>query len=268
MRIGLRMPRWRPSAARTDSQADEIRVLRRVVTLVLGLLLAVTAWAVLGSRNDAGRAASGGQSKPSGLEGQSPQASAASSAVISSFAAASGVTPSPVVPGYTDPQAVYAFLLPTDLAVNWVPYASADPATQRLITQFGDVMDAILEAWAYGDTRDPRYTVWCFLGCTATFNALIGPWAAGKLAPAGTLWIYHESAQTGRGGTTGVVSVCVDDSAVLAENQSLGTVANPDRRGPTLYLFALRYVVASGRWIALEAYSAPGSAVCTSGGGS
>jgi hypothetical protein len=262
------MLRWHTSAATAGPRADEIRVLRGEIALLLGLLLVVTAWAVFGPRYEVSRAAPGAQTKPSAPGEPSPQASALSSAHIPSFATSSGVASLLAFPGYTDPQAVYVFMLPSDLAVAWAPYASTGPATQRLISQFGDVMDSFLEAWSSGDTRDPRYTAWCLLGCAATFNALIGPWAAGKLAPIGTLKLYHESAQIGRGGSTGVVSVCVDDSALSAENQSLATVANPDRRGPTLYLFALTYVAAVGRWIALEAYSAQGSAVCTGGGDS
>lgn len=260
------MPWSRPSATRSTSTADQIRVLRRVIAGLLGLLLAVTAWAMLGPRPEPGQAAPVAHTTPAITGEPSPQLSASS--IVPSSAASTGVTPSPVFPGYTDPQAVYVFMLPTAFAVTWAPYASTDPTTQRLISQIGDVFDAILEAWAYGDIRDPRYGAWCLLGCTAMFNALISPWASGKLTPTGTLRVYHESAETGRGGTTGVVSLCVDDTAVTAENQSLYPVANPDRHGPTLYLFALTYVAASGRWIALEVYSAPGSAVCTGGAGS
>jgi hypothetical protein len=137
-----------------------------------------------------------------------------------------------------------------------------------LITQFGDVFDAVTEAWVFGDTRDPRYRAWCVATCAVVWNGVIGPWASAAVSPVGTLRLSHESAQIGRNGTTGVVEVCVDTVGLSAMNESLETVSAPVPGGTTLYLFALEWVASAGRWIAIATYSAPGSAVCAGGGGS
>lgn len=238
--------------------ALEVWMLRRVVVGVLGLLLVVTVF------DAAGFSTRSGASRPS-APSSVPGGSSASSAVPS-FAVSSGAGTSPEFPGDADPAAVYAFMIPNGLVISWAPYTSTDAVTERLIVQFGDVVDAIVEAWSAGDVRDPRFTAWCLLGCGQVFGALIAPWAAAQQSPAGTLRLYHEFAEVSRAGTTGVVSVCVDDSGLTAHTTSDVTVSATRKRGAVLYVFALDYDATAGHWIALEAYNSAGSPVCTGGG--
>jgi hypothetical protein len=243
-------------------------VWRRVAAGLLGLLLVATAWAVFGPHMVVGRGGSDVPREPPAAGGGSPKASAPVPALVPSVAVVPSAAVSSAAVGYVDAGSVYSFMLPTNLVLDWAPYTSPDPATQRLATQFTDVFEAITEAWVFGDTADPRYRAWCVATCVVAWDAVIGPWASARLAPIGTLRLWHESALIGRNGTTGVVEVCMDTAGLSAMNESLDTVSAPVPGSTTLYLFALEWVAPAGRWIAIATYSAPGSAVCTGGGGS
>lgn len=170
-----------------------------------------------------------------------------------------------MLPGLSDPAAVYSFTIPSDFTAAWPPASGGSTPDGALDTQFRALFSAFMEAWAFGDVNDPRYQLWCQAGCEQALDATVTEWAAAKLAPVGRLTLYAEATQTAHEGTVGAAEVCVDYSGLKARNENQQTLADPFGTGPVLYSFDLANDPAYGRWIAVSAQPSPGNARCGDG---
>jgi hypothetical protein len=246
-------------------------VSRRVVAGLSGVLVVLLAWNVI-LEVTGGRPAEPVSARPSAHDSRTPRTVLPSSSVQAAsssaggVAVASGSAPPPIFAGFTDPGSVYAFMIPSALRLDWAPYIAANQATASLVAQFQDVYAAFVEAWSFSDPQDPRYQLWCVATCRTALNAVLAPWAAARLSPTGTLRLSVLLAEIGRNGTTGVVEVCVDDSALSARNEGDQRVVAPSRFGPTLWVFGLVDEGTGGHWVAMTAISAVGSTQCAGAG--
>ncbi|MGH3632024.1 MAG: hypothetical protein ACRDRL_31860 [Sciscionella sp.] len=172
------------------------------------------------------------------------------------------------VPGYSGSAPLEAIILPPFLTVSIPGIQAKDQAAQGLADQSVLMLKAWAEAWASGNVDDARYRTLCVAQCRAVLDPTISLWKKADIIPAGALRFFLMAGGLGKNSaTSGVVGVCLDDSALKAFRGGV-TYADPYPLGaPELLVFGLVYDKAVAHWVATEAYTSPGDSYCTDSGG-
>lgn len=196
----------------------------------------------------------------------SASAMASAQAALQAFAPPTSVPAN--VPGYSASAPLNAVELPPFLTVTIPSVTAKDQGAQTLADQSELLLKAWVEAWASGNTADPRYDTLCVEQCRAVLDPTVTLWHKANIEPAGTLRFFEFAGGLAKSNSqSGEVGVCLDDSGTTAFRN--GTMyQNPYPLGaPELLVFGLIYDKAVGHWVATEAYTSPGDSYCTSGSG-
>jgi hypothetical protein len=173
------------------------------------------------------------------------------------------------VPGYTGSAALDAISLPSFLSVSVPSVQAKDSSAQALADQSTLLLKAWVEAWASGNSDDPRYRTLCVAQCKAVLDATVTLWKNANIVPAGTLRFFNLAGGLAKSDAqSGEVGVCLDDSALTAFRSGT-TYQNPYPLGqPELLVLGLVYDRDVGHWVASEAYTSPGDSYCAQDTGS
>lgn len=173
------------------------------------------------------------------------------------------------VPGYSGSAALDAVTLPPFLTLQVPSVQAKDAKGQALADAFTLMLKAWAEAWATGNTSDPRYDTLCADQCRAVLDPTVSLWKNANIVPAGTLRFFNLAGGLAKGNDqSGEVGVCVDDSALTALRGGQ-TYVNPYPLGqPELLVFGFVYDKAVGHWVATQGYASPGDSYCAADDGS
>lgn len=173
------------------------------------------------------------------------------------------------VPGYSGSVPLNTVDLPPFLTVSVPSVQAKDSKGQALADQSELLLRAWAEAWATGNTSDPRYRTLCVEQCKAVLDPTIALWHSANIVPAGTMRFFNLAGGIAKvSDQSGEVGVCLDDSALTAFRGGT-TYQNPHPLSqPELLVFGLVYDKAVGHWVATEAYTSPGDSYCAQDTGS
>lgn len=173
------------------------------------------------------------------------------------------------VPGYSGSAALDAVTLPPFLTLQVPSVQAKDAKGQALADAFTLMLKAWAEAWATGNTSDPRYDTLCADQCRAVLDPTVTLWKNANIVPAGTLRFFNLAGDLAKGNDqSGEVGACVDDSALTAFRGGQ-TYVNPYPLGqPELLVFGFVYDKAVGHWVATQGYTSPGDSYCAADDGS
>ncbi len=173
------------------------------------------------------------------------------------------------VPGYSGSAALDAVTLPPFLTLQVPSVQAKDAKGQAMADAFTLMLRAWAEAWAAGNTADPRYDTLCADQCRTVLDPAVTLWKNANIVPAGTLRFFNLAGGLAKGNDqSGEAGVCVDDSALTAFRGG-STYIDPYPLGqPELLVFGLVFDKAVGHWVATEAYASPGDSYCAQDTGS
>src|SRR5581483_1500087 len=155
--------------------------------------------------------------------------------------------------------ALDAITLPPFLTLQLPSVKAKDQQAQSMADAFSLMLRAWAEAWAAGNTADPRYDTLCADHCRAVLDPTVALLKKANIVPAGTLRFFNLAGGLAKANSqSGEAGVCVDDSTLTAFRGG-GTYVNPYPLGqPERLVFGLVFDKTVGHWVATEAYASPG----------
>lgn len=282
----------RPGPGRRGPRGRVVVTLAALVAMVGAVVLGFVLTSGHGSRNTSGNTAAGRpnvavdppSSGPAGAVPSgsptatlsvppAPSAPSQADAMASAQAAEKAFAPPSSVPanvpGYSGSASLDAVVIPPFLTVRVPSVQAKDAQAQGMADQFSLMLKAWAEAWAAGNSDDPRYDTLCVEQCRAVLDPTVRLWKKANIVPAGTLRFFNLAGGLAKGNSqSGEVGVCLDDSALTAFRTGQ-TYIDPYALGkPELLVFGLVYDKAVGHWVATEAYASPGDSYCAQDTGS